>query len=173
MAGDRQRVMATLMDLRKNPVKIRQRVSAGLYVLQSHPLVDDRTAAVGYCFGGTTVLELARSGADVSGVVGVHGSLDTSQPSELGAVKAKILVCHGGLDPHVPMLQVNTVIEEMKAASADLQLIIYGGAMHGFTHENGPPVPGVAYDAATDVRSTTAIHAFFTELFGAPSASRP
>ena len=120
-----------------------------------------------------TVLELARSGADVSGVVSVHGSLDTSQPPEPGTVKAKILVCHGGLDPHVPMTQVNTFIEEMKAVSADLQLIIYGGAMHGFTHEGGPPVPGVAYDAATDVRSAIAIQAFFAELFGPPSASRP
>ena len=172
VAGDRQRVMATVLDLRNNPAKIRQRVSAGLDVLRSHLLVDDRTAAVGYCFGGMTVLELARSGADLCGVVSVHGSLHTSQPPEPGTVKAKILVCHGGLDPHVPMTQVNTFIEEMKAVSADLQLIIYGGAMHGFTHEGGPPLPGVAYDAATDVRSATAIQAFFTELFRAPSASR-
>jgi dienelactone hydrolase len=160
------------MDLRKNPAKLRQRVCSGLDVLRSHPLADDRIAAVGYCFGGTTALELARSGADVTGVVSVHGSLDTLQPSEPGTVKAKILVCHGGLDPHVPMSQVSAFIEEMKAVSADFQLIVYGGAMHGFTHDLGPSMPGVAYDAATDVRSTAAIQAFFAELFGAPDAAR-
>jgi dienelactone hydrolase len=87
-------------------------------------------------------------------------------------VKAKILVCHGGLDPHVPMSQVNSFIEEMNAVSADFQLIVYGGAMHGFTHETGPAVPGVAYDALTDARSATAIQTFLTELFGAPGESK-
>jgi dienelactone hydrolase len=172
VAGDRQRVMTTLMDLRNNAAKMRQRVCAGLDVLRSHALVDHRIAAVGYCFGGMTVLELARSSADVLGVVSVHGSLHTSQPSKPGTVKAKILVCHGGRDPHVPMTQVNSFVEEMEAVSADLQLIIYGVAMHGFTHEGGPPMPGVAYDAVTDARSATAMEAFFTELFGAPRQRR-
>lgn len=159
--------MTTLMDLRKNAAKLRQRVCAGLDVLRSHALVDHRIAAVGYCFGGWTVLELARSGADVLGVVSVHGSLGTSQPTEPGTAKTKILVCHGGLDPHVPMSQVNSFLEEMKAVSADLQLIIYGGAMHGFTHEHGPAMPGVAYHALSDARSAAAIQTFFTELFTA------
>lgn len=162
VAGDRQRVMATLMDLRKDVGKLRQRAYAGLEMLKSHPLVDGRLAAVGYCFGGTTVLELARSGADVLGVVSVHGSLDTSQPN---TAKAKILVCHGALDPHVPMSKVNAFTDEMNGAGTDFQLIIYGGAMHGFTHEAGPAMPGVAYHALADARSGNAIQGFLAELF--------
>ncbi len=70
--------------------------------MQRQPQVDGRIAAVGYCFGGMTVLELARSAAELAGVVSVHGSLDTAPGAEAGSVKAKILVCHGALDPHVP-----------------------------------------------------------------------
>jgi dienelactone hydrolase len=84
VAGDRQRVMATLTDLRKNPAKLRRRVCAGLDVLRSHPLVDHRTAAVGYCFGGMTVLELARSGTDVLGSSAFMGvSIRRSRQSQI------------------------------------------------------------------------------------------
>jgi dienelactone hydrolase len=81
-------------------------------------------------------------------------------------VKAKILVCHGALDPHVPVTHVSAFVEEMNRAGADWQLIVYGGAMHGFTHEAGPPVPGVAYHAPADARSAAAMESFFIELFG-------
>jgi dienelactone hydrolase len=135
-------------------------------VLTSHRWVDGRIAAVGYCFGGMTVLELARSGMELAGVVSVHGSLDASRPAEPESVKAKILVCHGALDPHVPMPQVSAFVEEMKRAGADWQLIVYGGAMHGFTHESGPYVPGVAYHAQAAACSGAAMQNFFRELFG-------
>jgi dienelactone hydrolase len=118
-----------------------------------------------------TVLELARSGAELGGVVSVHGSLETSQPALPGTIKAKVLVCHGALDPHVPMTQVNAFMEEMTSAGADWQLIVYGGAMHGFTHEGGPAIPDVAYHAVTDTRSSYAIQSFLVEVFGAPSGS--
>ncbi|MBS2029672.1 MAG: dienelactone hydrolase family protein [Deltaproteobacteria bacterium] len=169
VAGERQRVMAKIMELRSDRAKLCNRALAGIDVLRAHPSVDGRVAAVGYCFGGMSVLELARSGADVLGVVSVHGSLETSKPAETGAVKAKILVCHGALDPHVPLAQVSAFMEEMNRATVDWQLIAYGGAVHGFTH-NGPPstTPGVAYHAPTDARSTQAIRDFFGELFGAP-----
>ena len=81
------------------------------------------------------------------------------------SVKAKVLVCHGALDPHVPAAQVMSFIEEMNAAQADVQLIVYGGAMHGFTHDVGPEAPGVAYDAAADARSSAAITALLAEVF--------
>ena len=81
------------------------------------------------------MLELGRDGIDLAGVVSIHGSLKTSRPDQAPAVKAKVLICHGALDPHVPMAQVNEFIEEMNGAGADWQLIVYGGAMHGFTHE--------------------------------------
>jgi len=144
------------------------RARAGLDVLSAHPLVDGRLAAIGSCFGGMTVLQLARSGMPLAGVVSVHGSLATVQPAAPGAVKATVLVCHGALDPHVPMPHVTTFVEEMKEAGADWQLIVYGGAMHGFTHQGATRTPGVAYHHAADARSTVAIKSFFLELFGQP-----
>jgi dienelactone hydrolase len=112
------------------------------------------------------VLELARTGAELAGVISVHGSLESAQPARAGAVKTKLLVCHGALDPHVPTGQVTGFIEEINEAGADWQLIVYGGAMHGFTHDSGPAAPGVAYDAAADGRSFTAIKTFLAEIFG-------
>lgn len=168
VVSDRERVMATVMELSKHPAKLRQRVSAGLAALRANPHVDGRIAAVGYCFGGLTALELARSGADVLGVVSVHGSLHTSQPAQPESVKARILVCHGCRDPHVPMRQVDEFVEEMKAANVDFQLIVYGLAMHGFTHEDGSAMSGVAYDALADARSQQAIQTFLSELFDSP-----
>jgi dienelactone hydrolase len=169
VAGDRQRIMAKIGELRGAPGRLVQRALAGLDVLRSHPGVDGRVAAVGYCFGGMTVLEMARAGADLAGVVSVHGSLDTSAPARSGAVRAKILVCHGALDPHVPTAQVTAFADEMRDAGTDWQLNIYGGAMHGFTHEtaDGTQVPGVAYHALSDARSSMAIRTFLAEVFEA------
>lgn len=165
VAGDRARVMAAIGSLRSDAAKLRRRAAAGLDVLRAHPLVDGRIAAVGYCFGGMTALEIARGGADLMGAVSVHGSLDTAQPAAPNTVKAKILVCHGALDPHVPMTQVTGLTEELTHAAIDFQVIVYGNAMHGFTHEEGSSIPGVAYHAQTDARSTIAIENFFSELF--------
>jgi dienelactone hydrolase len=165
VAGNRERIMARIAELREDAAKLCRRAHAGIQVLAAHPQVDGRLAAVGYCFGGMVVLELARSGADFAGAVSVHGSLSTPRAAEAGVVQAKILVCHGALDPHVPMTQVNAFVQEMNDAGADWQLIAYGGAMHGFTHETGPALPGVAYHAVADARSASAIHTFFNELF--------
>jgi len=165
IAGNRERVMATLGEMRSDPAKLCQRARAGLEILTAHPQVDGRIAAIGYCFGGMTVLQMARSGMELAGVVSVHGSLATVQPATAGTIKAKILVCHGALDPHVPMPHVTAFADEMKAAGADWQLIMYGGALHGFTHQAPSPFPGVAYNAAADARSTIAINDFFSELF--------
>jgi dienelactone hydrolase len=165
VAGNRARVMSRIMELRGDTAKLCGRASAGIEVLRQHPQVDDRVAAVGYCFGGMAVLELARSGFNLMGAVSVHGTLDTPRKCQPNSIHAKILVCHGALDPHVPMEQVNAFIEEMKRACADWQLIMYGEAMHGFTHQGGPQMPGVAYDALSDARSAKAIQNFFAELF--------
>jgi dienelactone hydrolase len=173
VAGNRERMTALLMEMRANPAKLVSRGRAGLAVLAAHPLFDGRLAAIGYCFGGMTVLQMARSGVDFVGAVSVHGSLATVEPAAADAIKAKILVCHGALDPHVPMAQVAAFIEEMKQARADWQLIIYGDAMHGFTSKVASVNPGVAYNAAADARSTTAIQNFFAELFGKPILATP
>ena len=165
VAGNRRRVFDQISELRRDPEIMSRRARSGLAVLASQTLVDGRFAAVGYCFGGMVVLELARSGFELAGVVSVHGSLDTSQRAQPKSVKAKILVCHGALDPHVPMGQLTAFAEEMNHAGADWQLTIYGGAMHGFTHDKGPQLPGVQYHLQTDIRSSDAMQNFFAELF--------
>ncbi|MGZ4249801.1 MAG: dienelactone hydrolase family protein [Solirubrobacteraceae bacterium] len=164
--GDRERVLSCVQELVADREKIARRVQAGVDVLTSHRLLDGNIAAVGYCFGGRAVLELARTGADLAGAISVHGSLQTAHPASPGGVKTKVLVCHGALDPHVPTAQLTGFIEEMNAAAADFQLIVYGGAIHGFTHDVGLQGPGVAYHAVSDQRSLLAIKSFLGEIFG-------
>src|SRR5207302_1554554 len=143
-----------------------RRVQSAIEILSSRPEVNGSIAAVGYCFGGMIVLEYARGGAAIGGVVSVHGSLETTSPAGPSSIHARILVCHGALDPHVQMSQVTAFAEEMKNAGVDYQLIVYGRAMHGFTHETATgQQTGVMYHAETDARSTLAIHDFVTELF--------
>lgn len=173
VAGNRELVLARINELRHDLTKLCRRARAGIEALLSHPQVDGRIATVGYCFGGMTVLELARSGMDLTGVISVHGSLNTPRPAQPGTVKAKILVCHGALDPYVPITQVSGFVQEMNQAGADWQLIIYGGAMHGFTHKHGPALPGVSYHAPSDTRSATAIQHFLAELFDSNPEPQP
>ena len=166
VAGNRERVMACVVGLRDDPERMAGRAQAGLAALAACPEADGRFAAIGFCFGGLTVLTLARSGAGLLGVVSIHGSLATARPAEPGMVKARVLACHGALDPHVPLADVTRFAEEMDHARADWQLIMYGGAMHGFTHEHAVPgaVPGVAYDALADQRSFLAARTFLAEV---------
>jgi len=165
VAGDRERVMTCLMGLRDDPQRMSRRAQAGLTALAACSEADGCLAAVGFCFGGLVVLTLARSGADLRGVVSIHGSLATAKPAEPGTVMAKVLACHGALDPHVPLADVTRFAEEMNHARVDWQLIMYGGAMHGFTHEHAHPgaMPGVAYDAVADQRSFAAARTFLAE----------
>jgi dienelactone hydrolase len=171
VAGSRERIMATINDLRAEPDRLPRRATAGLDALRTHPLTNGKFAAVGYCFGGMTVLELARTGSPIAGAISVHGSLDTKHPASPDAIKAKLLVCHGALDPHVPLTQVTAFADEMKSANADWQLVIYGTAMHGFTHEDKWNVPGVAYHAESDMRSRRHIESFLTEIFASAQPS--
>jgi len=113
-------------------------------------------------------LTLARSGADLADAVSMHGSLATSRPAEPGAVTAKILVCHGSADPHVPISDVAAFAAEMDRSGAGRQMTIYGGAMHGFTHRHAEPgsIPGVAYDPVADARSFSAASMFLADALG-------
>ena len=166
VTGDRERTMRQIGELRNNPAALIRRVESAIDILSSRPDVDGRIAAVGYCFGGMIVLEYARRGSRLSGAVSVHGTLATTSPAGPSSIGARILVCHGALDPHVPMSQVTAFADEMKAAGADYQLIVYGSAMHGFTHETATgQQPGVQYHAKTDARSSVAIQTFLAELF--------
>jgi dienelactone hydrolase len=146
---------------------MRDRARAGLDVLRKNPRVDPaKIAALGYCFGGTAALELARAGENLDGVVSFHGGLETPMPAGPGDIKAKILVLHGGDDsfvnPHVPAFQ-----DEMRRAGADWQMIVYGNAVHAFTvpEAGNDPSKGTAYDEKADQRSWQAMRLFLEEVF--------
>jgi dienelactone hydrolase len=114
----------------------RRRLFAGLKALQSRPECDaDRIAAIGYCIGGCGVLELARAGASLRGVVSLHGLLSTSLPAQPESILSKILVMHGDADPIAPFDELAAFRHEMRSAGANWELDIYGGARHSFTGE--------------------------------------
>jgi dienelactone hydrolase len=147
---------------------LRARVNAGLDALRRQPLVDPkRLAAIGYCFGGTTVLELARSGADVAGVVSFHGGLDSPAPAGGKNIKCKVLVCHGADDPVSSPQDIAAFENEMRKGGVDWQLIKYGGAVHSFTQPmaGNDNSKGAAYNEKADRRSWEAMKQFFTEIF--------
>lgn len=150
-----------------NRALLRSRARAAWQYLGNHPQVDPgRIAAIGYCFGGMTVLELARSGAGIKGAVSFHGNLDTPLPAEAANFTAKVLVLHGAEDPHVPEQQILDFKNEMRAAKADWQMVYYSGAVHAFTvpEAGNDPARGAAYDATADRRSWQAMRHFLEEI---------
>ena len=162
---------AQLASTYKNDRKLmRARANAGLDVLRKQPLVDtERLAAIGYCFGGTTVLELARGGADLAGVVSFHGDLATPTPEDARNIKGKVLALHGADDPFVPPAVVAAFEEEMRKGAVDWQLVKYGGAVHSFTNPGAgnDNSRGAAYNEKADHRSWEAMKVFFAEILKA------
>lgn len=147
---------------------MRGRIQAALDVLRRHDRVDPaRIAAIGYCFGGMTVLELARSGATISGVVSFHGGLETPTPAAAGQVHARILVLHGASDPWITQEQVAAFEQEMQTAGAACTVIQYEGAVHGFTvpEAGHDPSKGMAYHEAADQKSWKEMKAFLEQVF--------
>ena len=170
VGGSPQESFALMGPLRENPDLLRQRVRAGLDALMAVPGVDrGRLGAIGYCFGGYSVLELARTGAPVACVVSFHGLLETKRPAAAGTIKGKILACTGSADPIVPRDQVTAFEKEMVEAGTDWQVITYGGAKHAFTNTaaDSIPMPGFGYSPTADARSWTAMRNLFDEVFGA------
>jgi dienelactone hydrolase len=146
---------------------LRARMRAALDELRRQPGVDPaHVAVIGYCFGGTAALELARSGADVAGVVTFHGGLDTPTPGDAKQIKAKVLALHGADDPFVPPEQVKAFEDEMRAGGVDWQLVKYSGAVHSFTipDAGNDNSKGAAYNATADRRSWEAMKTFFAEV---------
>jgi dienelactone hydrolase len=165
VSGNRQRVLGEINALRRDRARIVARAQGALEILRGHGA--NRMAIVGYCFGGLVALELARAGTDVSAIVSVHGTITTSQPVQPGAIKAAILVCQGATDPHCSLDDVITFATEMKYVGADWELVVYGNAMHGFTHEDAKgQMPGVLYNAQADERSLDTIRAFLRRTVG-------
>jgi dienelactone hydrolase len=146
---------------------LRARVIAGLDELKKSELVDtSRIAAIGYCFGGTTVIELARSGADIKGVVSFHGGLDSPTPADGKNIKTKVLALAGADDPFQKPEDLTAFESEMRDAKVDWRLIFYGGAVHSFTQPDpGFSNPGAKYNERADKRSWADMKQFFAEIF--------
>ncbi|MDA7085694.1 dienelactone hydrolase family protein [Pseudomonas sp. SA3-5] len=157
--------------LRGDRALMRKRAQAAVEVLKAQApqvaLDAGKLGAIGFCFGGGAVLELARSGADLQGFVSFHGNLDTPNPADAQNIKAPVLVLHGADDPSVPPKQVEDFIAEMKAAHTDWQLISYGGAVHSFTNPQAN-VPGRNdYHPRVAARAYKAMNQLFDEVFAA------
>ena len=174
MFGDRRQAsnlqeIATLVGgLRAEPEKLRARGRAALAVLAALPQVDaGRLAAIGFCFGGSVVLELAREGADLKAVVSFHGVLATKMPAQPGRVKASVLVCTGVDDPLAPPDQVADFENEMRAGGVkDWQVIAYGNTLHGFTNPaaDGSMMRTALYNEQADRRSWASMRSLFDEV---------
>ena len=152
------------------PETIRARAAEALKVLAGQAQTDPaRLAAIGFCFGGTTALELARSGAALGAVVGFHSGLGTARPQDAANIKAKVLVCIGADDPIIPGEQRAAFEKEMTEGGVDWRMNLYGGAGHSFTNPavNALNRPGFAYHEPTDRRSWRAMIDLFDEAFGA------
>jgi len=165
---DDQEAFALAKTYGDNLPLMRSRANAGLEVLKRHKLADaKRIGAMGYCFGGGVVLELARSGAEIAGVVGFHANLDTPNRDDAKNIKGKVLILHGADDPFVPTDHVLAFQEEMRKAKVDWQMVFYGGAVHAFTmpEAGADPTKPVAYNENADKRSWEAMKAFFKEVF--------
>ena len=155
--------------VRENTAEWRARALAGLKVLRDQPTCDaERVAAIGYCFGGATVLQLAYAGAPVKGVVSFHGALPAPTDGEAARVNAGVLICHGAADGFVPPDAVTACVEPLERHDVDYTLMVFGGAKHGFTNPGADDrgMDGLAYDPAADRRSWAAMRAMFAELFG-------
>jgi dienelactone hydrolase len=146
---------------------LRARVNAGLDVLKKNELVDTkRVAAIGYCFGGTTVIELARSGADLQGVVSFHGGLDSPAPADGKNIKCKVLALAGADDPFQKPEDLAAFESEMRDHKVDWQIVFYGGAVHAFTQPDpGFVNAGAKYNEKADKRSWAAMKNFLAEIF--------
>jgi dienelactone hydrolase len=155
-------------EIRRNSDGWVRRAKAGLKVLKEQSQTDkDRIAAIGYCFGGSTVLQLAYAGLDLKGVVSFHGALTPATPEQAKDIKAKILICHGAADTFIPDEQVNKFRTSLEEADADYQIIYYANATHSFTNPQAGKagVQGLKYDPDADRRSWQHMKMFFDEIF--------
>ncbi len=147
----------------------RSRARAALDTLATQPEVDaGKLAAIGFCFGGSTCLELARSGANLGAIVTFHGGLLPEMDGDAGRIRSRVMVCHGAEDPLVADDVIKAVMEEFRRDKVDWQFIYYGNAAHSFTNPAADHygMDGLAYHAATDARSWTAMRNLFDEAFG-------
>lgn len=157
--------------VRDNLPLAKKRFLAGMEVLKANPFTDPgRLAAIGYCFGGGVVLQMAREGVDLKGVASFHGALDTAEPAKPGQVKAEILVFTGGADKLVPLESIEAFSEEMSKAGADFTVHSLPGALHSFTNPDADRLGAefklpMAYQERADKESWRDLLAFFARIF--------
>ena len=147
----------------------RSRARAALDALRAQPGVDgSRLAAIGYCFGGTTALELARSGAPLAAIATFHAGLIAELPEDAGRLRARVLINHGADDPLVKKEVIDTVMTELRRDKVDWQVVFYGNAVHSFTNPEADArqVPALKYDKKADERSWLLMRHLFDEAFG-------
>jgi dienelactone hydrolase len=159
-------------EVRKNLPLMKARFNAARKALARHRTVDARKiGAIGFCFGGSVVLDMARQGADLAGVVSFHGGLSTDHPAKPGMVRTRVLVLTGADDPFIKPESVEAFKKEMDTAKANYRLISYPGARHSFTNPDADAnaakfnLPALAYNAEADKRSWAEMQAFFKEVF--------
>jgi dienelactone hydrolase len=146
----------------------RSRARAALDTLSALPQVDsERLAAIGFCFGGTTCLELARSGAPIAAAVTFHSGLIAESAGDAGQLRARVLICHGAEDPLVSKDNIDTVMSEFRRDKIDWQFVYYGNAAHSFSDPTADArgAPGFGYDRKTEARSWTTMRHLFEEAF--------
>lgn len=171
LVEDLQEAMGLLKPLFAAPGKTRARAGAGLAALTARAEVDaSRMAAIGFCFGGTMALELARAGAALRAVVGFHSGLGTAAPmSDARAIKARVLVCIGADDQMIPLEQRAAFETEMRDAGVDWQMHLYGNTVHSFTNQEADKrnMPDkIRYSAEADARSWVSLRELFSETLG-------
>lgn len=170
LAGHPEQAGAFASAVRKNMPGARRRFLAAKSILESHTLArKSHIAAIGYCFGGGIVLEMARAGIELKGVVSFHGSLGTSTPAQKNKVKASILVLNGAADPFVKATSIETFTQEMQQAGVDFRFISYPDAKHAFTNPQATElgkkfgIP-LAYQAEADKASWQEMQRFFNQV---------
>lgn len=152
-------------EFKSNPELAQRRFKAALDVLKQHPMVvAEHIASIGFCFGGTISLEMARAGLDLDGVVSFHGGLKSVLPADQRNLKAKVLVLHGAEDPYVTQEEVAGFVQEMRDAKADWQLVQYAHAVHSFTNP-AANMEGAKYNEPAARHSWEAMATFLGELF--------
>jgi dienelactone hydrolase len=159
---------AWMTQITENQDAWQRRAMAGLDVLKEQEQVDgEKVAAIGYCFGGATVMQLAYAGADLDGVVSFHGSLPPATDEQQKRIQAPILVAHGEADAFVPIERIEAFKAALDAAGADWQMVTYSGARHAFTNPGADEygIENLQYDVKADKRSWTLMQTFFDEIF--------
>lgn len=173
--ADQAAALATIKPFQSDRPMFRRRLTAGFEAALAQPECDSgRVAAIGYCFGGSGVLEMARAGLSLLGVVSLHGEFATSLPAEPGAVRAKVLALHGAGDIIVKRDAVDAFQDELRRAGVDWEFVSYANAMHSFTGEGigADADPTAKFDAQAETRSWARQSDFLREVLAHPAASR-